>query len=251
MKHSWVVFATILLTMLLLPATSSAANLYGINFVGQHTAATSGNFRYFGWWGVKGTLYWQTLPVLVGSGTRHVESWLMITQDTYPQTNWVSAGYTTDNSKYPEVWTFREHVLNGLPMFAYVTQRPCPSAQGVAIEAGSYNPNTGLYSYRTYLGSLYVTSGLPRQSGCAQAKSESRNNGGLNVLATTYFGTNAAGYNGSSHALYLRNYLPAWELWDTTLMGGTTFIDLGDYPPYYYSPHSSYRHYYFGTWNRS
>jgi len=240
-----------LLAWTLQTASAGASTTAGVNLVGQHTSQSSGDFRYFGWWGAAGTVYWHTKPVLYGTGVRHVDSWLMITQGTAPLSNWVSTGFSTDNGTYPRCYRFFEHVFNDAWHFEQLPENlSIPCAKYVEVRAGSIDPTTGYFWYHAYNGGVSRAYRLPRQTGCAQAKSESMNCAGYNVLASTYFGTNMAGYNGESHALKLRNSGQSWELWDTSLTAGATFIDAKDDPPYYYSPHSSYRHYYFGTWNK-
>ncbi|MDO8879250.1 MAG: hypothetical protein Q7W44_00355 [Coriobacteriia bacterium] len=175
----------------------------------------------------------------------------MITQAT-STTHLVAAGLTTDPTFYPSVKRYIEHVQNGLPSTTFSGAVPIPTSIYAKVEATGYRQQwSGLYEYYVYNHGMEAVRYLPNQTGCAQAYSEAKNDGGYNVLATTFFGTNTSGYNGSGYALNLKNMYHNWYLWNTSLPAEGTYIETRFNPPYYYSPHSSYRHYYFGTWNRS
>jgi len=251
--------AVVLLASVLSANTSvaSSASNWGSNFVGQQTTRISpAGHPYWGWWGVSGFIHWIDRPALwpeqpdAWAPYPHVNSFVSIRQATSLD-NWASGGLTMDKyTGMQNAMTWVERKQNGSTYFRRHDVVAIPGTCSVVVRAGPQTPS-GWYDYRVWINNtLRLQTALPHQTGMASAYSESYNTGAYNRLANTRFGSNRSTFFNHAHALHLRNSSGQNELWDTSLTAGTTTRRDEWDPPYAYSPHSSYNHYYFGTYSR-
>lgn len=257
----------VLIGVLVLPSVAFAVD--GYEWCGQFTSTSNGGGQpYYGWHGVQGWIHWHTAPHINAPVTKdtHVDSWLSISRPDMKSPDgdlqWAQAGFThgyVDNHTTDTgPWAYIESDGPvGYFLLAEGNRAVTPVSGHFAVQYYGVNPPGQGYNWgiqcsnnTTYWGSLgsYV--------GVAGASSETWNAPGtVNTLAQTYFGSDEAGYDGSTYALNLKAS-SGWTLWDTSLPAGGTTLGTPDIPPgtytpngpdFHYSPGKNY--YYFGTWN--